>query len=80
MNKKNWKKLESSGAKKVADFNYKRRIYNFNLAINGKWIRLRTDGKNTTLTIKEIKSNTIDGTEEIEIQVSDFEQTNSIIF
>lgn len=73
------KKLESLGAKKVADFNYKRRIYNFNPAINSKWIRLRTDGKNTTLTIKEIKSNTMDGTEEIEIQVSDFEQTNSIL-
>lgn len=73
------KKLENLGAKKIADFNYKRRIYNFNPATDGKWIRLRTDGKNTTLTIKEIKSKTIDGTEEVEIQVSDFEQTNIIL-
>lgn len=73
------KKLESLGAEKVADFNYKRRIYNFNPASDGKWIRLRTDGKNTTLTIKEIKSQEIDGTEEIEIQVSDFETTNTML-
>lgn len=72
-------KLENLGAQKIADFNYKRRIYNFNPATDGKWIRLRTDGKNTTLTIKEIKSKTIDGTEETEIQVSDFEQTNIIL-
>lgn len=73
------KKLESLGAEKVADFNYKRRIYNFNPASDGKWIRLRTDGVNTTLTIKEIKSLEIDGTEEIEIQVSDFETTNTML-
>ena len=73
------KKLENLGAQKIADFDYKRRIYNFNPATDGKWIRLRTDGKNTTLTIKEIKSKTIDGTEETEIQVSDFEQTDIIL-
>lgn len=73
------KKLEFLGAKKIADFNYKRRVYNFNPASDNKWIRLRTDGKNTTLTIKEIKSQAIDGTEETEIQVSDFEQTDTIL-
>lgn len=73
------KKLESLGAEKVADFNYKRRVYNFNPASDNKWIRLRTDGKNATLTIKEIKSKEIDGTEETEIQVSDFEQTHIIL-
>lgn len=73
------KKLESLGAEKIADFNYKRRVYNFHPASDGKWIRLRTDGKNTTLAIKEIKNETIDGTEEIEIQVSNFETTNTIL-
>lgn len=73
------KKLEFLGAEKIADFNYKRRVYNFNPASDNKWIRLRTDGKNTTLTIKEIKNEAIDGTEETEIQVSDFEQTDAIL-
>lgn len=72
-------KLTSLGAKKIADFNYKRRVYNFFPATDGKWIRLRTDGNKTTLTIKEIKSNKIDGTEETEIEVSDFETTNTIL-
>ena len=38
------KKLNNLGAKKIADFNYKRRVYNFYPATDGKWIRLRTDG------------------------------------
>ena len=72
-------KLESLGAKKIADFNYRRRVYNFNPATDGKWIRLRTDGNKTTLTIKEIKSKEIDGTIENEIEVSDFDDTNIIL-
>lgn len=72
-------RLENLGAKKVADFEYKRRVYNFNPPTDKKWIRLRTDGRKTTLTIKEIKSLEIDGTKEIEIEVSDFEETNNIL-
>ena len=73
------KKLQFLGAEKIADFNYKRKVYNFNPASDNKWIRLRTDGKYTTLTIKEIKSKEIDGTEETEIRVSDFEETDIIL-
>ena len=72
-------KLVSLGAKKVADFNYKRRVYDFNPKNNHKWIRLRTDGTNTTLTIKEYVDNSIDGTKEMEIKVSDFEETNNML-
>lgn len=73
------KKLISLGAKKVADFNYKRRVYDFNPKTDNKWIRLRTDGSITTLTIKEYIENAIDGTKETEIKVSDFEETNKIL-
>lgn len=73
------KKLEKLGAKKIADFDYKRRVYNFNPYVDNKWIRLRTDGSKTTLTIKELKSLEIDGTKETEIEVSDFEETNHIL-
>jgi len=72
-------KLKLLGAKKVADFDYKRRVYNFNPSSERKWIRLRTDGTQTTLTIKEVKSQEIDGTEENEIIVSDFEETNKML-
>lgn len=72
-------KLEKLGATKIADFEYKRRVYNFNPPTDKKWIRLRTDGTKTTLTIKKIESLEIDGTKEIEIEVSDFEETNNIL-
>ena len=70
------KKLESLGAEKIADFNYKRKIYNFIPKDDNKWIRLRTDGKNTTLTIKKLENLEINGTKEMEVEVSDFEETN----
>lgn len=73
------KKLEELGAQKIADFDYKRRIYNFNPAVSHKWIRLRTDGKKTTLTIKKLENLEIDGTKELEIEVSDFEETNNML-
>ncbi len=45
----------------------------------GKWIRLRTNGIETTLTFKDVTSDKIDGTKEAEIVVSDLETTNEIL-
>lgn len=73
------KKLEELGAKKIAEFDYKRRVYNFNPPTDHKWIRLRTDGNKTTLTIKKIENLSIDGTKEMEIEVSNFEETNRML-
>lgn len=73
------KKLENLGATKISEYNYKRRVYNFNPPRDHKWIRLRTDGDKTTLTIKKIESFSIDGTQEMEIEVSDFEKTNKML-
>lgn len=73
------KRLLELGATKVADFDYKRRIYNFHPETNKKWIRLRTNGTKTTLTIKELTDTTIDGTKEMEIEVSSFEETNKML-
>lgn len=72
-------KLETLGAKRIGEYNQKRYVYDLKPAENGKWIRLRTNGKNTTLTYKDIVSNTIDGTKEIEIEVDDFETTNELL-
>ena len=73
------KKLVKIGAQKVADFDYKRKVYDFNPKTNNKWIRLRTDGTTTTLTIKEYVNNSIDGTREMEIKVSNFDETDKIL-
>lgn len=72
-------KLQKMGATKIQDSVQKRYVYDFNPAQKGKWIRLRSNGKKSTLTIKEIVNSNIDGTKELEVEVSDFEETNMIL-
>lgn len=73
------KKIEEIGGIKQGEYNQKRYVYDLNPVQKGKWIRLRTNGKVTTLTYKDIISNTIDGTKEVEIVVDDFEKTNEFL-
>lgn len=72
-------KLENLGAKFQWDHLQKRYVYDFIPKIDGKWIRLRTNGDKTTLTIKNIVSSQIDGTQELEVEVDDFAKTNLIL-
>lgn len=72
-------KIESFGAKFVNKYDQIRYVYDFNPKIENKWIRLRTDGFKTTLTIKEYRDASIDGTKEIEIEVSDMKKTDEIL-
>ena len=58
------KKLDSIGAKKYLDRSMRRYVYDITPGDNSKWLRLRDDGENTTLTIKEIHNDNIDGTKE----------------
>lgn len=73
------KKIEDMGAKKIGEYEQKRYVYDIKPAEEGKWIRLRTNGKKATLTYKDIVSKTIDGTKEIEVTVDDFETTNEFL-
>lgn len=73
------KKIEDMGAKKIGEYEQKRYVYDIKPAEDGKWIRLRTNGKKTTITYKDIVSKTIDGTKEIEITVDNFETTNEFL-
>ena len=54
-------------------------MYNIIPKTDGRWLRLRTNGKKTTLTYKSVEKNSIDGTKELEIEVEDFEKTNSLL-
>ena len=72
-------KLEELGAKKTGDRHQKRYVYDFIPKRENEWIRLRTNGKETTLTYKNIESKDISGTKELEIVVSDFEETNQLL-
>jgi len=57
----------------------RRYVYDIVPGDRSKWIRLRDTGGGTTLTVKEITSAEIDGTEEIEIAVADFAATNTLL-
>lgn len=72
-------KLEKLGAVKKGEYNQKRYVYDLKPVQDGKWIRLRTNGQKTTLTYKDITSNTIDGTKEVEIEVEDFKKANEFL-
>lgn len=73
------KKLDELEAELQWDLLQKRYVYNFIPKVEGKWIRLRTNGDKTTLTIKNLVSSEIDGTQELEIEVDNFERTNLIL-
>ena len=72
--------LLNNGAVKKDEFLQRRYTYDFDPILPNKWIRLRTNGKKTTLTIKEIKDKSaIDGTMELETIVGDFDVMNDIL-
>ena len=73
------KKIKAHGATFVGDWVQTRFIYDFNPVKENSWIRLRTNGVETTLTIKEILNSQIDGTKELEIEVSDFNTTDELL-
>jgi adenylate cyclase class 2 len=73
------KKLQELKASFVKSSFQRRNVYDFNPVDPNRWIRLRTDGKTTTLTFKQLESANIDGTKEIEVEVSDFETMDEML-
>ena len=74
------KRLEDLGAEKKGEFLQRRYVFDVKPVNPKKWIRLRTNGTKSTLTIKEIKDKTaIDGTNELEIVVDNFDKTKEIL-
>lgn len=72
-------KLKENNAQLIGDWLQLRNCYDFNPKKDNSWIRLRSNGTETTLTIKEIQDKSISGTKECEIIVSDFETTNEML-
>ena len=72
-------KLNTLGAEFKGDNVQMRYCYDFNPVKENSWIRLRTNGVTTTLTIKEINDSSVSGTKESEIVVSSFEETDKIL-
>ena len=80
-------KLEKLGAKKVFDFLFCRRLFDFpdlSLAQNHSWLRLRDEGDKITLAFKKrfgVSENKLkdEGMHEIEINVNDFKKTAELL-
>jgi adenylate cyclase class 2 len=70
----------SKGGRQVSATKLMRRyVYDITPGNRSKWIRLRDSGNETTLCVKEIRSDEIDGTHEVEVTVDDFETTNQLL-
>lgn len=72
-------KLKNLKAVFIFDRLQRRKCYDFNPIQKNSWIRLRTDGKVTTLAIKSVEQKDMLGTKELEIEVSNFVDTDEIL-
>jgi adenylate cyclase class 2 len=69
--------LKAENAKFTGEKKFRRYVYD--LPDNKSWMRLRTDGKKTVLTVKKVTGEGISGTQELEIVVDDFEKTYELL-
>lgn len=72
-------KLKELGAVEVGDWIQIRKTFDLIVSQKNSWLRLRTNGETTTLTVKEINSAKIDGTKEAEVVVNNFNEMNTIL-
>jgi adenylate cyclase class 2 len=70
----------AAGGRQVGLTTLQRRyVYDITPGDDRRWIRLRDTGRESTLTVKQIRHDGIDGTDEIEVTVSDFDTTNELL-
>ncbi|WP_069166718.1 class IV adenylate cyclase [Nocardia altamirensis] len=67
------------GGRKLGEQFMRRYVYDITPGDESKWIRLRDNGNGVTLAVKEITSDAIDGTHEVEVSVGDFADTNALL-
>lgn len=73
------KKLVELGAKETGHKFQRRYVYDIVKGDESQWIRLRDTGEKIELTYKKIHDDSITGTQELEIDVSDFAATNQLL-
>lgn len=74
-------RILAAGGQQISETRLQRRyVYDITPGDQSRWLRLRDAGTGeTTLTVKEISHDGIDGTHETEIVVSDFDGTNQLL-
>jgi adenylate cyclase, class 2 len=72
--------IVAQGGRRVSGPVLQRRyVYDITPGDQRRWIRLRDTGEGSTLATKEIRHDGIDGTDETEVGVADFEATNDLL-
>jgi len=72
--------IVSKGGREVSPPTVQRRyVYDITPGDQSKWIRLRDTGRTTTLAVKQISHDGIDGTYEVEVTVDSLEHTNELL-
>ena len=73
------KRLSELNAEFIKNRFMKRHVYDLIPPKNNSWLRLRNDSDKITLTLKEIKDGSIEGTQELELEVKDFDLTHELL-
>lgn len=73
------RKILDKGGSKLGERFMRRYVYDITPGDESKWIRLRDNGNGITLAVKHITDDSIDGTHEVEVTVSDFTATNELL-
>lgn len=73
-------RIVGAGGHQVAEPALQRRfVYDLEAGDASRWIRLRDNGREVTLAVKQIAHDGIDGTDEVEVTVSGFDATNELL-
>ncbi|TDQ53291.1 class IV adenylate cyclase [Actinorugispora endophytica] len=73
------RRILDKGGSTVGEALQRRYVYDIDPADPSRWIRLRDNGEEVTLTVKEIDSDDIGGTRETETSVGDFDTADALL-
>jgi len=77
------RRVIDAGGRVVGSSLQRRYVYDINPDDQSRWMRLRESGTlfdtKTTLTVKHIRHDGIDGTDEVEVEVGDFDRMHQLL-
>ncbi|GAA3516398.1 class IV adenylate cyclase [Actinocatenispora rupis] len=71
--------LAAGGVRRSGPRLMRRYVYDTVPVVPGRWVRLRDTGTVTTLCVKQISTDAVDGTYETEVVVDDFAETHALL-
>ena len=72
-------RIVAAGGRQTGERRMRRLVHDVVPCDTSRWLRLRDDGRRVTLAYKQVTSEAIDGTREIEIGVDDFATTDALL-